>query len=145
VFFKERLREMKLVLNACLILLWVSSIFAQGGQTKDPVSGVWGDPAGIGFDLKYDGKRKVSGTIRVENSAGKSTELIKNGTFNRETGELTLEGEAKRPDGVLATFVIKGKIAGDKVTGTYKFSEAEGEFTFTRQPNDGKKAPPLGE
>ncbi len=124
---------MKSFLNVCLILLCATSILAQSNEGKDPVSGVWGDPDGPGFDLKFDGKHGVSGTIRIVNDAGKSTAVIKTGTFDMATGALKLEGDATGPDGVEAPFVIEGKIAEDKVTGKYRFAEnAQGEFTFAR-------------
>lgn len=127
---------MKSFLSVCLVLLCATYVFAQGNAAKDPVSGVWGDPDGPGFDLKFDGQHTVSGTIRIVRGDAKSTAAIKTGTFDPDTGVLKLEGETSGPDGVLAPFVIEGKIAEDKVTGTYKFSEnARGEFTFTRVKN----------
>lgn len=132
---------MRSFLEVCLILMCVPSMVAQNNAARDPVSGVWGDPDGPGFDLKFDGTHAVSGTIRIVNQARKSTAPIKTGTFDPTTGALKLEGDAKGPDGVSASFVIEGKIAEDTVTGTYKFAEnAQGEFTFTRVKNSARSS-----
>jgi hypothetical protein len=58
---------------------------------------------------------------------------ISRGSLDAETSALRLEGEGKRPDGVVAAHVIEGKIDRDTVTGTFKFGNDRGEFTFRRQ------------
>jgi hypothetical protein len=46
---------------------------------------------------------------------------------------LGLKFDGKRPDGMVVAYAIEGKIQGDTVTGTYKFGEAGGAFTFKKQ------------
>ena len=58
---------------------------------------------------------------------------ISRGSFDAETSALRPEGEGKRPDGVVAAYVIEGKIDRDTVTGTFRFWDDRGEFTFRRQ------------
>jgi hypothetical protein len=55
------------------------------------------------------------------------------GSFDAKTGALKLEGDGTRPDGVAVAYVIEGKIEQDTVTGTFKFGDARGEFTFKKQ------------
>jgi hypothetical protein len=40
-----------------------NSIAQTGAATKDPVTGKWGADGFTNLDLKFDGKRTVSGTI----------------------------------------------------------------------------------
>src|SRR5262245_3351969 len=94
----------------CVLLALSLTALAQTAKTPDPVSGNWGDPKGPGFDLKYDGKSTVSGTIRIVDSGNFSTAPIKKGTFNSQTRALKLEGDAKKPDGTISHFVIEGTV-----------------------------------
>jgi len=119
---------------ALVLLLFVVAAFAQTAKpaTTDPVTGNWGDPKGPGFELKYDGKSIVSGTIRIVDGGNFSTAPIKKGTFNAQTRALKLEGEAKKPDGTLSHFVIEGTVDNTVVAGTYNFDNNQGNFTFRR-------------
>jgi hypothetical protein len=124
---------MKIFLRVCLAALLVPTLLGQEQQAKDPVSGMWGDPDGPGFELKFDGKHSVSGTIRIVSPGGRSTAPVKTGTYDTGTGMLKLQGDAKGPDGVEAPFTVEGTLEKDTITGTYQFGDtAKGDFTFTR-------------
>jgi hypothetical protein len=65
---------------------------------------------------------------------------ITTGTYDVKTRRLRLEGEGKRPDGVGGTYVIEGTIKDNVVSGTFKFADGGGDFTFTRVP-PGQRTP----
>ena len=119
----------KTLLLLLVLLLFVTAALA---QTADPVTGIWGDPKGPGFDLKYDGKSTVSGSIRIVDGGTFSTAPIKKGTFDSQTRALKLEGEAKKPDGTISHFLIEGTVDRTEVAGTYKFDDNQGNFKFLR-------------
>ena|SRR5215475_7393117 len=125
--------KLKSVSLTCFVLMFTIAVFGQTNKAvTDRVSGNWGDPKGPGFELKFDGKRAVSGTIRIVNSSGFSTAPVKTGTFDSKTGALKLEGEAKRPDGTTSHFVIEGILDKTTVSGTYNFDNNKGDFKFIR-------------
>jgi hypothetical protein len=126
---------MNLRIQLTISLLLALSLTALAQTTKpttDPVSGIWGDPNGPGFELKYDGKSTVSGSIRIVDAGNFSTAPIKKGTFNSQTRALKLEGDAKKPDGTISHFVIEGTVDQTEVAGTYKFDNNQGNFKFPR-------------
>jgi len=130
------------LLVAILTLLTVTPAFAQSrGATADPVSGTWteGPDDGASLMLKFDGKRNVSGSVGTPHGSYP----IKIGTFDRKTGALKLEGEAKKQDGTMVNYVIEGKIEKDTATGKYTFGTDKGDFRMTRAPaqKPGKKTP----
>jgi hypothetical protein len=123
----------RILLTISLVLAFSLTPLAQTAKpAADPVSGNWGDPKGPGFELKFDGKSAVSGTIRIVDGTNFSTAPIKKGTFNSQTRALKLEGEAKKPDGAISHFVIEGKVDNTVVAGTYNFDNNQGNFTFQR-------------
>jgi hypothetical protein len=83
-------------------------------QPADPVSGNWGSDGATFLELKFDGKRTVTGTAIWRGGGQTVRTPIKNGTFDVKTRALKLEGEGKRPDGVSGTYVIEGIIDGGK-------------------------------
>jgi len=123
----------KTLLLFSVSLLFVTAALAQTAKpAADPVSGVWGDPKGPGFELKFDGKSNVSGTIRIVDGGNFSTAPIKKGSYNAQTRALKLEGEALKPDGTVSHFVIEGTVDKTEVAGTYNFDNNQGNFKFPR-------------
>jgi hypothetical protein len=55
------------------------------------------------------------------------------GTFDPETGNLKLEGEAQGPNGGTLKFVIEGKIDNEAFRGSFAMGDETGDFTFTRR------------
>jgi hypothetical protein len=114
------------------LLVCTIPLGAQGkSAAADPVSGNWtGDGnRGASFDLKYDGKRAVTGTIGTPQGPAD----IKVGTFDRKTRMLKLEGEAKDREGKTVQYLIEGKIEGEAATGTWQFGDAKGTFNLKRK------------
>lgn len=120
------------LLVAFAAVLFARALLAQ--DISDPVTGKWGRNGLTYLELKFDGKSKVSGTVVWRDPGGQYEERapIKTGTFDPKTSALTLEGEAKNPDGAVLQYLIEGKIEKDIVAGTFKFGERTGEFAFNR-------------
>lgn len=119
---------------ACCMVLFAASMFAQSrGATADPLSGAWagelvprnGDPIPITMELKFDGRKAVSGTV-----AGLPTPAdVKAGTFDPKTGTLALQ-LGKKDDGavllILEGTVVKGAASGrvsGELTGDFKIAK----------------------
>jgi uncharacterized damage-inducible protein DinB len=120
-----------LLVVSCVLVSAVSSFAGQSATAQDPISGGWADDGVTLLELKFDGKRSVSGTI----VAGRPGNLapIRTGTFDRSTGILKLEGEAKHPDsGAAVKFVIEGKVDNDLLTVTAAFDSEKATKTLTR-------------
>lgn len=130
----NRVRFTALLVAWSVSLAVVATVAQTDAETKDAVSGKWGIDDRTTMELKFDGKSRVSGTtIWRQGNAYEHRAAIKTGTFDAKTGVLKLEGEAKRPDGAVVSYVVEGKIVEDTVTGTFKFGADEGEFTFKKQ------------
>ncbi|HXM46441.1 MAG TPA: hypothetical protein VN956_01150 [Pyrinomonadaceae bacterium] len=113
------------------VLLAVLTISAQANAPQtDPISGNWGADGNTLLELNYDGKGSVSGTTHWGSADNSSP--IKTGTFDPKTNALKLEGEAKRPDGTTVQYVIEGKLNKDTLSGTYRFGNDKGDFTFKK-------------
>jgi hypothetical protein len=119
---------------ACCVLLSATSIVAQsrGAKAKpDPLSGTWtgelAPPGGVAvtMELKFDGKRAVSGTISGFSNPGE----VKSGTFDPKTGALKLELGKTSDSAVLLVLegtVVKGTATGrvsGEVTGDFKLAK----------------------
>lgn len=108
------------------------TILPAAAQTPDPVSGKWGGDDATFLDLTHDGKGAVTGTV-VWRAGGKEVTLpIGRGTFDAQTGALTLEGTGDTPDGRAGTYTIKGIVTGDVIRGAYAFAGLTGDFSFDR-------------
>ena len=119
----------------CLLVCGIV-VTAQSRDDKaqtDPISGVWrgelvldgrSEPVPVTFELKFDGKRTVSGSFVGLPQPGD----VKEGTFDLKSGALKLQlGKTGEPPVllVLEGSVIKGAAAGrftGEQTGTFKIS-----------------------
>jgi len=123
---------------ACCMLLAATTMLAQSQgakQKSDVLSGTWtGDlireedrRVAITMELKFDGKRAVTGTFTGLPRPGD----VKSGTFDPKTGALKLELGKQGEDAVLITFdgtVAKGTATGritGEITGEFKLSKKE--------------------
>lgn len=108
-----------------LMSVLIALMFVQ----TDTMSGRWtGDPAGVVWDLKFDGKGGVTGMVTPQPGP------IKKGTFNSKTGALRLEGDATGPDGQKCRFVMEGKIEKGVATGTAVCGTRKvGDFKLTKK------------
>jgi hypothetical protein len=124
---------------ACCLLLITVSAFAQSRGTKDAgkqdaLTGTWtGEltaPAGpkkVTLQLKFDGKRAVTGTISGLPNPGD----VKTGTFDPKTGALQLQ--LGRSDAPAVLITLAGTVTKDTATGRLSGEPGEGEFTLTRK------------
>ena len=121
---------------ACCVLVFAVSASAQSGGAKaDPVSGTWKgelnvpmapDSVAVTFELKFDGKSKVSGTFTGLPNPGE----VKTGTFDPKTGALKLQLGKMDDDAVLIILegtldkgVATGKVTGEGGDGTFKIAK----------------------
>jgi hypothetical protein len=123
------------ILAAALPALYAAFAFAQSGgtATSDPVTGTWGADGASFLELKYDGKETVTGTTIWRSGGEAQRAPIERGTFDPQTGALSLEGSAKNRTGETVHYLIEGKIQNSTASGTYRIGQDKGEFTFTRQ------------
>ena len=127
----------RIVPVVCCVVLFQTAVAV---QSRDPVSGNWGSDGATFLELKFDGKRAVSGVAiwRAEGSARRTP--IRTGTFDVKTRALRLEGEGESPDGVKGAYVIEGIVDGETISGTFTLAGMSGKFSFTRmKENPGKR------
>jgi len=116
------------------VLLLAAAALAQGsGTTTDPITGNWGSDGLTYLELQHNGEGVVTGTTIWRKDSYEERARITQGTFDGETGRLTLTGEAKNPDGQLVKYAIDGRLEKGTLTGTFQLGANKGTFTFTRQ------------
>jgi len=99
---------------------------------RDPVSGWWGQQGVIFLDLRYDGARTVTGRIMA--GAPHNMAAIAQGTFDRSTAVLHLDGHAKdHRNGRPGTWAIDGMVDDDEAMVSATFNGFAGNFRLTRQ------------
>jgi hypothetical protein len=121
----------------CCVLLSVASIGAQSrGAAADPISGTWEgalnlpmapEPVAVTFELKFDGKSKVSGTFVGLPNPGE----VKAGTFDAKTGALKLELGKTGSSGVL--IVLEGSVTKGVATGKVTGEGGNGDFKIAKK------------
>jgi hypothetical protein len=123
---------------ACCVAVFAPAIVAQSRNSKtsaDPISGawagelVWADKSRtvpITMDLKFDGKRAVTGTVSgLPNPAD-----VKAGSFDPKTGALKLQLGRQSDAAVL--LVLEGTVAKGTATGKFSGDES-GTFRITKK------------
>jgi len=140
--------NMNPLLVACCTLLWTNALAAQAPATADPISGKWTGAMGPGatpgfhvtFDLKFDGKAAVTGTLSGLPTPGE----IRSGSFDPSTGALKLE--AAPTDGAPLRLVLEGtvvagtatgRVTGDNQVGTFILTKSDGAPTGAQQAATG--------
>jgi hypothetical protein len=121
--------NLRTILTAFCVLMLQATTLA---QSSDPVSGNWGSDGATFLELKFDGRKAVSGTAIWRAGGQERRTPIKTGTFDVKTRALRLEGEGQRPDGVNGRYLIEGTVDGETMSGTFAFGEGTGTFTFRR-------------
>jgi hypothetical protein len=139
-FFKGAIDDVRLY-DRALDAGEIDELFRERGWTPhpppplrgqdDPLSGWWGQHGVVFLDLRYDGGTRVAGRImagRPDNMAA-----IANGTFDRHTAALRLEGDAidhrtRKP----VTWVIQGILDEDEVAVTAAVDGYSGNHFLTR-------------
>jgi hypothetical protein len=120
----------------CVLLLAAPTAAQSGGANADPVSGTWKgaldvpmapDPVAVTFELKFDGKSKVSGTFTGLPSPGD----IKIGAFDPKTGALKLQ--LGKTDDSAVLIVLEGTLDKEVATGKVSGEGGEGTFKIARK------------
>ena len=116
----------------CCALLGMAAVLA----TSDPISGTWtgefvlqkdaSNVVSITMELKFDGKRTVSGTFTGLPTPG----YVKTGVFDPEKGTLKLELAKEGEDTV--RLVLDGTIANGTATGRFT-GEETGDFKLSKK------------
>jgi hypothetical protein len=111
---------------------------AQSSAAADPVSGLWGSKEGAGLDLKFDGRKAVTGTIYI---TGNPSAPITAGAFDPQTRGLKVSGRATAADGTAASFSIEGTVDGDLLSVNYDMGGHTGSASFRRAGSAAPAAP----
>lgn len=128
------------VVLVCSIALGVAALRAQENTaTTDPITGTWtGElrpkdgppPAAVTFELKYDGKNKVTGSFTGLTDPGE----VKNGTYDAKTDAIKLD--LGKLDGPAVLIVLEGKVIKGEVSGTMTAGPNTGTFTLARKKTE---------
>ena len=119
--------ETKSLLALTALVLSVTTAPAQ----TDPISGKWGRDGATVLDLKLESNGAVTG--QVMNGRPDNLVAIKTGSFNRQTGILKLEGEAKQSEsGAQIPWLIDGTLVGDSLQVNATFGDYKGALALKR-------------
>jgi hypothetical protein len=125
-----------LVVACCVLLLATSMLAQSSGEKADPLSGTWtgefvppNATSGIAvtLELKFDGKKAVSGTLTGLQSPGN----VKSGTFDPKTGALKLE--LGKTDDPAVLLVLEGTVAKGAASGRVTGQDGIGEFKIAKK------------
>ena len=115
-------------LRSLLGFVLVPAAFA---AQSDPITGKWGRDGSTMLDLKLESSGSVTG--KVMNGRPGNMAPIQKGSFNRQTGLLKLEGEAKESQsGATIAWLIDGALVGDSLKVNATFGDYKGSLAFTR-------------
>ena len=112
-----------------LVILFTVAALA---QPADPVSGKWGSDGATFFDLQFDGKGSVSGTVFIRADGQAVRTPVKKGSYDPVARTLRLQGDGPRPDGTTAPYTIEGIVDGDTISGKASIGDYNGTFKFSR-------------
>jgi len=124
-----------LLLAGGLLVAAGASVAQSGAGSPDPISGTWSGDAGLSltnrtpikFELKFDGKSAITGTI-----TGPNTPEFKAGVFDTTTGALKLEVELKDGGPTGTRFVFEGTAIAGVATGRVSDGTRTGSFRIAR-------------
>jgi ribosomal protein S18 acetylase RimI-like enzyme len=92
------------------------------------ITGRWGKPSEVLLDITVE----QDGTVRGVANPGTQNALIRQGHFDAASGNVTLEGEHVRPDGVTLPFRIEGRLEGRTLRLQYQYGDMRGETDIVR-------------
>ena len=103
--------------------------------SADPLSGTWkgdwgpseNDRNDVVLDLKYDGTT-LTGTV----NPGANQVALTKAAFNKDTGTINMEADAKGHDGKPVHYTIEGKVEGTSMSGTWNHDNKKGDFKLTK-------------
>jgi uncharacterized protein (DUF2147 family) len=103
--------------------------------SADPLTGTWkgdwgpsaSDRNPVTVELKWDGTA-LTGTV---NPGANAVPLTK-GSFNKDTGTVTMEADAKARDGKTVHYTIEGKVEGTTMSGSWNHDDKKGDFKIMK-------------
>lgn len=103
----------------------------------DPLTGTWvgdwgpssSDRNQVTVELKFDGKKTVTGTV----NPGANAVALTKSTYDPATKAVHLEADAKGHGGGMVHYLIDGKVDGGTMTGTWKHDPVNGDFKITKK------------
>ncbi|PYU93296.1 MAG: hypothetical protein DMG08_10555 [Acidobacteria bacterium] len=124
--------------TVCLVFVCFAVVVSGAAQQKgaDPLSGTWtgdwgpsaADRNPVTVELKWDGKT-LTGTV----NPGPNAVALQKCTFDRKTGALHMECDAKGRRGNDIHYVIDGKVDKDTMTGSWNHDNRKGDFKITKK------------
>lgn len=103
--------------------------------SADPLSGTWTGDWGpsathrnmVTLELKWDGTA-LTGNV---NPGADAVPLTK-ASFNKDTGMVMMEADAKGQGGATVHYVIEGKVDGKMMSGSWNHDDKKGDFKLTK-------------
>ena len=103
--------------------------------SADPLTGTWkgdwgpsaSDRNQVTVELKWDGTA-LTGTV---NPGANAVPLTK-GSFNKDTGTVTMEADAKGHDGKPVHYTIEGEVEGTTMSGSWNHDAKKGDFKIMK-------------
>jgi hypothetical protein len=103
--------------------------------SADPLTGTWkgdwgpsaSDRNQVTVELKLDGTA-LTGTV----NPGPNAVPLTKGSFNKDTGMVTMEADAKGHDGKTVHYTIEGKVDGTTMSGSWNHDAKKGDFKITK-------------
>ena len=103
--------------------------------SADPLTGTWKGDWGpsashrnqVILELKSDGTA-LTGTV----NPGPDAVPLTKGSFNKDTGMVTMEADAKGHDGKAVHYTIEGKVEGTSMSGSWNHDDKKGDFKITK-------------
>jgi GNAT superfamily N-acetyltransferase len=92
------------------------------------ITGRWGKPSEVLLDIVVE----PDGVVRGVANPGRQNAPIRVGQFDAATGEVHLEGEHSRPDGITTAFRIDGHLDGRTLRVTYHYGDMRGNADLVR-------------
>ena len=103
--------------------------------SADPLTGTWKGDWGpsathrnpVTLDLKLDGTA-LTGSV----NPGPDAIPLTKASFNKDTGMVTMEADAKGHDGKTVHYTIEGKVEGATMSGSWNHDDKKGDFKITK-------------
>ena len=103
--------------------------------SADPLTGTWKGDWGptaehrnpVEVELKWDGTA-LTGTI----NPGPNAVMLTKASFNKDTGMIAMEADAKGHGGEAVHYTIEGKVEGSTMTGSWNHGDKKGDFKITK-------------
>lgn len=103
--------------------------------SADPLTGTWKGDWGptaehrnpVVLELKWDGTA-LTGTV----NPGPNAVMLTKASFNKDTGMVAMEADAKGHKGETVHYTIEGKVEGTSMTGSWNHDDKKGDFKLMK-------------